>query len=98
MLAMGRCLVLRPEIVMLDEPSLGLAPKIVRQMFEIIHMLRDRGLTIITVEQNAVMGLENADWGCVLDLGKTLFEGPADKILQDDRIRELYLGKRATSV
>ena len=97
MLAMGRCLVLRPEIVMLDEPSLGLAPKIVRQMFEIIHMLRDRGLTIITVEQNAVMGLENADWGCVLDLGKTLFEGPADKIIQDDRIRELYLGKKATS-
>ena len=60
-------------------------------------MLRERGLTIITVEQNAVMGLENADWGCVLDLGKTLFEGPANKILQDERIRELYLGKKAIS-
>jgi len=97
MLAMGRCLVLQPQIVMLDEPSLGLAPKVVRQMFNIIHMLRERGLTIITVEQNAVMGLENADWGCVLDLGKTLFEGPANEILQDERIRELYLGKQATT-
>ena len=94
MLVMGRTLVLRPEIVMLDEPSLGLAPKIVRQMFDIVRMLRDRGLTIIVVEQNAVMGLENADWGCVLDLGKTLFEGPAGEILNDPRIRELYLGRK----
>ena len=95
MLAMGRTLVLKPRVVMLDEPSLGLAPMIVRQMFDVIKLLRDRGMTVIVVEQNAIVGLENADWGCVLDLGKTMFEGPADGILNDPRIRELYLGKRA---
>jgi ABC-type branched-subunit amino acid transport system ATPase component len=95
MLALSRTLVVRPEIVMLDEPSLGLAPRIVRQMFEIIHLLRDRGLTIIVVEQNAIMGLKNANWGCVLDLGKNLFDGPARDILDDPRIRELYLGKKS---
>ncbi len=95
MLTMGRTLVLRPRIVMLDEPSLGLAPRVVRQVFDIIRLLKDKGITVIIVEQNAVVGLSNADLGCVLDLGKTLFEGPADGILQDPRIRELYLGKRA---
>jgi ABC-type branched-subunit amino acid transport system ATPase component len=93
-LTMGRTLVLRPRIVMLDEPSLGLAPKIVRQVYDIIRVLRDKGITIVLVEQNAVVGLGNADFGCVLDLGRTLFEGPADAILGDPRIRELYLGKR----
>ena len=95
MLTMGRTLVLRPRIVMLDEPSLGLAPRIVSQVFDIIRLLKDKGITVIIVEQNAVVGLSNADLGCVLDLGKTLFEGPADGILEDPRIRELYLGKRA---
>jgi branched-chain amino acid transport system ATP-binding protein len=93
-LTMGRTLVLRPRIVMLDEPSLGLAPKIVRQVYDIIRVLKDKGITVVLVEQNAVVGLGNADFGCVLDLGRTLFEGPADAILEDPRIRELYLGKR----
>jgi branched-chain amino acid transport system ATP-binding protein len=95
MLAMARTLVVRPKIVMLDEPSLGLAPQIVQQMFDIMHALRDSGMTVLLVEQNAVMGLRNADWGTVLDLGRTLFQGPADEVLADPRIRELYLGKAA---
>jgi len=93
MLAMARTLIVKPKIVMLDEPSLGLAPKIVQQMFEIMHMLKDRGMTVILVEQNAIMGLRNSTWGAVLDLGKTLFEGPAADVLADPRIKELYLGK-----
>jgi branched-chain amino acid transport system ATP-binding protein len=93
-LTMGRSLVLRPTIIMLDEPSLGLAPKIVDQVFEIVKLFRDSGMTVLIVEQNAVKGLENADWGCVLDLGKNHFEGPANTILDDPRIQELYLGSR----
>lgn len=95
MLAMARTLIIEPEIVMLDEPSLGLAPQIVEQMFSIMHMLRDRGMTVILVEQNAIVGLKNSDWGTVLDLGTTLFEGPAPQVLEDPRIQELYLGKTA---
>jgi len=95
MLSMARTMIVRPAIVMLDEPSLGLAPKIVLQMFDIIKMLRDEGLTVLLVEQNALMGLRNADWGVVLDLGRTLFEGPATDILADPRIQELYLGSKS---
>ena len=93
MLTMGRTLVLKPDIVMLDEPSLGLAPKIVDQVFDIMRLFIEDGLTIILVEQIARNGLGYADWGCVLDLGKTMFDGPADSILSDSRIQELYLGK-----
>lgn len=95
MLTMARTMIVRPEIVMLDEPSLGLAPKIVDQVYDIIKLLRDEGITILLIEQNALLGLKNADWGVVLDLGKTLFEGPADEILADKRIQELYLGRRS---
>lgn len=95
MLSMARTMIVRPTIVMLDEPSLGLAPKIVAQMFDIIKMLRDEGITVMLVEQNALMGLKNADWGVVLDLGRTLFEGPAAEILADPRIQELYLGRKS---
>lgn len=94
MLAIGRALVLDPEVIMLDEPSLGLAPKIAQYIFENIARLKDAGMTVILVEQNARKGLECADWGCVLDLGINRFEGPADSILNDPRIQELYLGKR----
>ena len=95
MLSMARTLIVRPTLVMLDEPSLGLAPRIVVQMFEIIKMLRAEGITVLLVEQNALMGLKNADWGVVLDLGRTLFEGPAAEILADPRIQELYLGRKS---
>ncbi len=95
MLAIARTQIVRPEIVMLDEPSLGLAPQIVRQMFEIVEMLCESGMTVVFVEHNAIMGLQHARWGSVLDLGRTLFEGPAKEILADPRIQELYLGKAA---
>lgn len=93
MLAMGRALILRPQVVMLDEPSLGLAPKIVDQIFAMIDQLRQQGMSILLVEQNAIKGLQCADWGVVLDLGENSFEGTPDQILHDPRIRELYLGK-----
>jgi branched-chain amino acid transport system ATP-binding protein len=94
MLLLGRALVLQPEIIMLDEPSLGLAPKVARQIFDNMDRLRRAGMTIVLVEQNARMGLEFADWGCVLDLGKAVFEGASRTVLEDPRIQELYLGRR----
>lgn len=95
-LSMARTLIIKPAIVMLDEPSLGLAPKIVQEMFDIMKMMASEGITILLVEQNALMGLKNSDWGVVLDLGRTLFKGPAPEVLADPRIQELYLGgKRA---
>lgn len=93
-LSMARTMILKPEIVMLDEPSLGLAPKIVREVFGVMQMMAKEGITIILVEQNALMGLKYSDWGVVLDLGRSLFEGPAREILEDPRIQELYLGGR----
>ncbi|MBZ9790482.1 ABC transporter ATP-binding protein [Rhizobium sp. 3T7] len=91
-LAMARTLIIKPSIVMLDEPSLGLAPKVIQEMFDIMKMMSADGITVLLVEQNALMGLKNSDWGVVLDLGRTLFQGPASDILADPRIRELYLG------
>ena len=77
MLLLGRALVLRPRIIMLDEPSLGLAPIVSKQIFNSMKELKRAGIAIIVVEQNARMGLNFADWGCVLDLGKLVFEGPS---------------------
>ena len=94
MLLLGRALVLRPRIIMLDEPSLGLAPMVSRQIFDSMAALKRAGITIIVVEQNARMGLDFADWGCVLDLGRLVFEGPSETVLGDPRIEELYLGHR----
>ncbi len=92
--AIARTLILKPDLIMLDEPSLGLAPKVVQQIFGTITMLRNQGLTLVLVEQNARKGLEIADQGVVLDLGINSFERPAAEVLQDPRIQELYLGKR----
>lgn len=95
--AIARALVLKPELIMLDEPSLGLAPKVVQQIFATITSLRDQGLTMVLVEQNARKGLKIADQGVVLDLGTNSFERPAAEVLEDPRIQELYLGKRRQS-
>jgi branched-chain amino acid transport system ATP-binding protein len=95
MLATGRALMIEPQILMLDEPSLGLAPQIADQIFASIRELESLGMTIVIVEQNAVRGLQVSDWGVVLDLGIVRFEGPSEGILEDPRIRELYLGKAA---
>jgi len=92
MLSMARAQIVEPDIIMLDEPSLGLAPLVVQQIYRVIRHLGERGVTVLLVEQNAVVGLNNTDWGGVLDLGRTLFEGPAAQILADPRIQELYLG------
>ncbi|HUG07797.1 MAG TPA: ABC transporter ATP-binding protein [Acidimicrobiia bacterium] len=96
MVTLGRALMIEPRMVMIDEPSLGLAPMIADQIFEKITGFKDLGITVVLVEQNAVKGLETVDWGLVLDLGSLEFEGPADGILADPRIRDLYLGKAMT--
>jgi len=97
MVTLGRALMIEPRLIMIDEPSLGLAPMIADQIFERIRGFGDLGITVVLVEQNAVKGLESVDWGIVLDLGSKEFEGPADGILADPRIRELYLGKTVAS-
>ena len=94
MLLLGRALVLRPRIIMLDEPSLGLAPIVSRQIFDSMRELKRAHIAIIVVEQNARMGLQFADWGCVLDLGKLVFDGPSEDVLGDPRIEQLYLGRQ----
>ena len=94
MLETGRSLMLDPDMIMLDEPSLGLAPKISAQIFDRIQDLSNIGTTILMVEQNAKQGLEASDWGFVLKLGKDEFEGPADTLLDDPKIKKLYLGIR----
>lgn len=96
MVTLGRALMIEPRMVMIDEPSLGLAPMIANQIFDKITGFRDLGITVVLVEQNAVRGLETVDWGFVLDLGSLEFEGRADGILADPRIRDLYLGKALT--
>jgi branched-chain amino acid transport system ATP-binding protein len=96
-LLLGRAMVLRPKVIMLDEPSLGLAPQVSRQIFDSMARLQEAGISIIVVEQNARLGLDFAAWGCVLDLGRMVFEGASEAVLADPRIEELYLGRRRTS-
>jgi branched-chain amino acid transport system ATP-binding protein len=92
--SIARALILKPEMIMLDEPSLGLSPKVAQQIFSTITELRKNGMTILLVEQNARKGLQIADVGVVLDLGTNSFERPASEVLSDPRIQELYLGKK----
>jgi branched-chain amino acid transport system ATP-binding protein len=94
MLAIGRALMARPKLLLLDEPSLGLAPMIVRDIFRIIQKIKERGNTILMVEQNALQTLKIADYVYVLELGKVKTEGPAEKMLGDTRLIEAYLGKQ----
>ena len=92
MLAMGRALMSKPKLLMLDEPSMGLAPILVEQIFGIISELHASGTTILLVEQNAQMALSIADRAYVLGTGKITISGPAADVLADDRVREAYLG------
>ena len=92
MLAMGRALMARPDLLMLDEPSLGLAPLIVREIFRIVADLRDRGGAILLVEQNARAALQVADYGYVLETGRIVLEGPSADLAEDRRVVETYLG------
>jgi branched-chain amino acid transport system ATP-binding protein len=92
MLAVGRALVAKPKLLMLDEPSLGLAPLIVREIFRIIAELRRRGVSILLVEQNARAALQVADYAYVLETGEIAMEGPAKQLADDPRVIEAYLG------
>ena len=93
MLEMGRALLLRPRLMLLDEPTLGLAPLVFKEIFRIIEDLRRRGQTILMVEQNAAKALEISDYAYVLELGHNRFEGSGEAIRTDDRVRRLYLGR-----
>jgi len=92
MLAVGRALMAKPRLLMLDEPSLGLAPRIVREIFHIIARLRETGVAILLVEQNARAALQVADYGYVLETGEVILHGPARELAGNPRVIESYLG------
>lgn len=92
MLAVGRSLMSNPDVLMLDEPSLGLAPLIVKEIFTIIETLRKTGVTIVLVEQNARAALAVADYGYVLEMGEVSLHGPAEELAKDSRVIDTYLG------
>ncbi|MGB9686124.1 MAG: ABC transporter ATP-binding protein [Rectinema subterraneum] len=93
MLAVGRGLMSRPKLLMMDEPSLGLAPLIVKMIFEIIRQINAEGTTVLLVEQNAKAALEIADYGYVLETGRITLQGKGRELLSDDRVRKAYLGE-----
>ena len=92
MLAIGRCLMGRPELIMFDEPSLGLAPALVQELFGTIRSLNQRGLTVILVEQNVAASLKLANRAYVLENGSIVMQGSGSELLHDDGVREAYLG------
>ncbi len=92
MLAIGRGLMMKPELIMLDEPSMGLAPIIVEDIFELILKIRDTGKTILLIEQNASMALSIADRAYVLETGKITMEGKGRDLLNDENVKKVYLG------
>ena len=93
MLAVGRALMSRPKLMMMDEPSLGLAPLIVRGIFDIIREINKQGVTILLIEQNANMALQCADDAYVLETGRITISGSGSELLADERVKEAYLGK-----
>lgn len=93
MLAIARGLMSRPKFLILDEPSLGLAPKMVLRIYELINKIREEGLTILLVEQYASYALENSDKAFVLENGRIVIEGPSEKLRRDEKVRKAYLGE-----
>ena len=94
MLAVGRALMAQPKLIMMDEPSLGLAPLVVRDIFEIIRTINSQGITVLLIEQNANMALKCADLGYVIETGNITMKGPGLELLADERVKEAYLGKK----
>lgn len=92
MLAMGRALMSHPKTILMDEPSMGLSPKLVKEIFSIIRKLHEQGITILLVEQNAKMALSIANRAYVLETGKVLMEGNAHELMDNDEVRKAYLG------
>ena len=93
MLAVGRALMSRPKLMMMDEPSLGLAPLVVKGIFDIIKEINKQGVTILLIEQNANMALHTADMGYVLETGHITLSGPGKELLTDEAVKKAYLGK-----
>ena len=93
MLAIARGLMAEPKILLLDEPSLGLAPIIVSQVFDIIHTINSQGITVLLVEQNASKAMAISDYTYVLETGKVSAEGPSEQLRKDESIKKAYLGK-----
>jgi len=93
MLAIGRALMSQPRLLVLDEPSLGLAPQVVREIMGLLRRLREEGLAILLVEQDAVASLKVADRGYIMERGRIIMEGTAKTLVSDDRVRQAYLGK-----
>ena len=96
MLAIGRCLMGRPELIMFDEPSLGLAPTLVQELFRTVRALNERGLTVLLVEQNVVASLKLATRAYVLENGSIVMRGTGAELIADDRVRQAYLGVEAS--
>ncbi len=94
MLAMGRGLMSNPDLILLDEPSLGLAPLLINTIFDIIVEIKDMGKTILLVEQNAFKALSVADYAYVLEQGAVSLEGMASDLIKNEKIQEAYLGKK----
>ena len=94
MLAVGRALMSRPKVLMMDEPSLGLAPLIVRDIFSIIRRVNEDGITVLLIEQNANAALHIADYGYVLETGMISLTGTGEELLRNSSVREAYLGKK----
>ena len=92
MLAVGRALMSRPKMIMMDEPSLGLAPIIVKGIFDIIREINRQGVTVLLIEQNANMALKTADFAYVLETGKITMSGPGKELLVDEDVKKAYLG------
>ena len=92
MLALGRALMSRPKLLMLDEPSLGLAPLLVKEVFDIIRAINADGKTVLLVEQNAFAALKVANYAYVLEVGEIVLEGTGEKLIQDPKVKEAYLG------
>ncbi len=95
MLCLGRALMARPKLLLMDEPSLGLAPKLVKQIFDLIVTIRREGTPVLLVEQNARAALAIADYAYVMDGGRIVLEGPARELARDDRVKAAYLGGHA---